>query len=161
MFAPAQFFELSDAQKLSSKSFERYDSGVKLVDSEALDANYALRREVAYELFYIDEQRNLVRQGEPVKPDFQGFEHWTTRGAIANSSLSFAKKGKSALSPQEVYIAQEAYAVVNAGDLRLAAEGTLASSEGGAQRVLEQLIRSNPGLEGEILVVPVFEVNHS
>ena len=32
-FAPAQFFEMSDAEKLSSKSFERYDSGVRITAS--------------------------------------------------------------------------------------------------------------------------------
>ena len=161
MFAPAQFFELSDAQKLSSKSFERYDSGVKLVDSEALDANYALQRKVAYELFYIDEQRNLVPQGTLVLPDFNAFDHWTTKGAIASSPLSFAKTGKSLLAPQEVVLAQEAFAVVNASDLRLVAEGTLVSSEGGALHLMDELLRGNPALEGEILVVPVFEVNGS
>jgi hypothetical protein len=51
--------------------------------------------------------------------------------------------------------------VVNASDLRLAAEGTLAASEGGAFDLMQGLIRSNPALDGEIMVVPVFEVNRS
>ena len=83
LFAPAQFFELSDAQKLSSKSFERYESGVKLVDSESLDSDYAVRREVAYELFYIDDQRDLQPQGKPLQPDILTFHTWALQGAIA------------------------------------------------------------------------------
>lgn len=161
MFAPAQFFEMTDTQKLSSKAFERYESGVRLVDSEALDADYAVRRPVTYELFYVDEQRNLLPQPQPVLPDFFTFAQWAMRGAIAHSPLSYASAGKSTLSPGEVVVGQEQYAVVNASDLRLAAEGTLAASEGGAFAVMQGLIRSNPALEGEILVVPAFEVNRS
>ncbi|MCL4298420.1 MAG: hypothetical protein KJ077_21975 [Anaerolineae bacterium] len=161
LFAPAQFFEMSDAQKLSSQSFERYDSGVKLVDSEALDGDYAVRRVVTYELFYIDEQRALLQQPEPHMPDLLAFEGWALSGAIANSPLSHARNGRSALAPEAVQVDQEAYAVVNASDLRLAEAGTLAASEAGAQRLMEGLIRGNPALEGEILVVPIFEVNQS
>jgi hypothetical protein len=161
MFAPAQFFDLSDAQKLASKSFERYDSGVKLVDSEAFAGDYAVRRGVAYELFYIDEQRNLLRQPEFQLPDFLAFDQWATLGAIANSPLSHARRGPSALAPGAVQVSQEAYAVVNASDLRLAAADTLAASEGAAQALMERMIRGNSALEGEILVVPAFEVNQS
>jgi hypothetical protein len=120
MFAPAQFFDLPDAQKLSSKSFERYDSGVRLVDSESFDGDYALRREVAYELFYIDEQRDLQPRGDPLQPDLLAFQSRALQGAIASSPLSHAANGKSALAPAAVLVAQEAYAVVNASDLRLA-----------------------------------------
>ena len=41
LFAPAQFFELTDAQKLSSQSLQRYDCGMKLADSEVFDGECA------------------------------------------------------------------------------------------------------------------------
>jgi hypothetical protein len=161
LFAPAQFFELADAQKLASKSFERYDSGVRLVDSESFDGDYALRREVAYELFYIDAQRDLHPQGDLVQPDFLAFHSRALQGAIASSPLSHARNGKSALAPAAVQVVQEAYAVVNAGDLRPAVADGQASSEAGAYRLMADLLHGNPALEGEILVVPIFEVNRS
>jgi hypothetical protein len=159
LFAPAQFFELSDTQKLSSKSFERYDSGVKLVDSEAFDGDYAVRRQVAYELFYIDEQRDLRPRGDPLPPDVLMFHSLALRGAIANSPLSHARNGKSVLAPEAVQVSQEGFAVVNASDLRKALPDMPVTSKAGAQSLMEGLIRSNPALEGEILVVPQFEVN--
>jgi len=159
LFAPAQFFELSDAQKLSSKSFERYDSGVKLVDSESLAGDYAVRREVAYELFYIDDQRDLQPQGDPFQPDILTFHTWALQGAIADSPLSHARNAKSALAPGAVQVNQEGFAVVNTSDLRQAIPDMQATSKAGAQHLMEGLIRSNPTLEGEILVVPLFEVN--
>jgi hypothetical protein len=160
LFAPAQFFELSDAQKLSSKSFERYVSGVKLVDSEEFAGEYAIRREVAYEMFYIDEQRDLAPQGKPVRPDFLSFHSWALQGAVANSPLSQARNGRSALAPGAVQVSQEGFAVVNASNLRPVA-GAQAESEAGAQRLMQGMLHDNPSLESELLVVPAFEVNRS
>jgi hypothetical protein len=160
-FAPADFFELTDAKKLSSKSFERYDSGVKLADSEASDGEYAVRRNVAYELFYVDAQRDLVSQGKPLRPDFLTFHSWAVRGAVAASPLSQARNGTSALAPGAVQVSQEGFAVVRASDLQPVAAEARAASEAGAQRLMDRLLRDNPALDSEILVVPAFEVNHS
>jgi hypothetical protein len=160
-FAPAEFFELTDAQKLAGKSFERYPSGVKLTDSEAFTGEYAVGRNVAYELFYIDEQRDLVPRGEPLPPDVLTFQAWAVRGAVAASPLSQARNGKSALAPGAVQVGQEAYTVVRASDLRPAAAAAQAASEAGAHRLLAELLRDNPALDGEVLVVPAFEVNRA
>ncbi|MBX3082875.1 MAG: hypothetical protein KF716_14645 [Anaerolineae bacterium] len=159
MFAPAQFFELSDAEKLARKSFEQYDSGVRLIDSEAFDGEYAVRREVKYELFYVDDQRNLVPQQQQHTPDFHAFDHWALRGSIANSPLSFANTGKSNLAPQTVTMNQEQFVVVTANTLQPVDGGTLAASEQSAHSLMAAMIRANPALDGEILVLPSFEVN--
>jgi len=159
LFAPAQFFELEDAQKLAGKSFERYPSGVKLADSESFSGEYALRREVDYELVYIDRQRDLHPRGERLKPDFLAFHAWALMGAVAGSPLSQARTGRSALAPEAVRVRQEGFVVVRAGDLRPVEDGVPAGSQAGAQRRMAELIGSNPALDGEILVVPAFEVN--
>ena len=161
LFAPAQFFDLTDAQKLSSKSFERYDGGVKLKDSEELEGEYAVRRVVSYELKYIDAQRSLRPKREKLQPDFTAFRSWALSGAVAHSPLSQASSGKSALAPGAVRVGQEAFVVVSAGDLRPVGGGGAASSEAEARRQLDELLRLNPALEGEVLVAPIFEVNRS
>ena len=56
-FAPAQFFDLTDEEKLSSASFKQFESGVRVGDPERLHTGYAAAREVEYELKYIDSQR--------------------------------------------------------------------------------------------------------
>jgi len=160
-FAPAQFFEMTEAQKLASKSFERYPSGVRLEDSELLDVEYGVARKVDYEMFYVDEQRDLVPQGEPVQPDVLAFQTWLLRGAVANSPLSQARNGQSALAPGAVRVMQEAFAVVRMSDLRLVEAGAQASSEASAHRMMQNLLRENSALENELLVVPMFEVNYS
>lgn len=156
-FAPAQFFEMTEAQKLSSKSFERFESGVKLVDSEVFNAEYAVRRVVDYELSYIDEQRDLVKQNDRVQPDIQSFHSWALQGAVASSPLSHARNGKSALAPGVIQVSQEGFAVVSVSDLRPVEAGVIAASEVEAQRMMNALVRDNPALE--VVVVPAFEVN--
>jgi len=49
--------------------------------------------------------------------------------------------------------------VVNASDLRLVAAEAQTGSQAGAQRYLDTMLRDNPTLENELLVVPMFEVN--
>lgn len=160
-FAPAQFFEKSDAQKLASKSFERYDSGVELGQTEQLTASYAVQRPVAYELYYIDEQRNqrLRRRPGLLVPDLMVFNAWSTQGAIAASPLSFSGNAKSALAPDAVQVLQEQFSVVNISDLRPFNDQAFVASEAGAYSLMSEMIHNNPALEGELQVVPGFEAS--
>jgi hypothetical protein len=69
-FAPAQFFVMSDADKLSSKkAFEAYPSGVQLDDSPLLTMEYGVARVVDYELSYIDRQRDTLPKPRRVPPN--------------------------------------------------------------------------------------------
>ena len=120
-FAPAQFFDMSDEQKLSSASFKQFDSGVRLGDATRVHTGYAAAREVKYELKYIDSQREeaIVKDPRPFEVDPLSFNTWTLQGAIATSPLSFARNRKSSLAPEAVAVTQEPFAIVNAGDLQL------------------------------------------
>ncbi len=160
-FAPAQFFEKTDSEKISSKSFEKYDSGIRIVDSEKLDSDYYAKRDVGYELFYIDSQRDQLLALWPdfLAPDAVAFNSWAVKGAISNSDLSFSKNRKSALAPDEVSVGQERFAVVNTSDLTVFDNDSLVKSEVGALSKMQDLIQENPALEGNIQVVPQFEVN--
>ena len=159
-FAPAQFFEMTDSEKLSSKkAFEPYASGVRMDDAELLDVQYGAVRDVRYELFYVDEQRDLVQEPKTVQPDGQTFQTWVLAGAVASSPLSQARKGKSALAPGPVQVRKELFAVVNATDLKLARAETSATSQAQAEQMMARLVRDDPALENELLVVPLFEVN--
>jgi hypothetical protein len=103
----------------------------------------------------------LRPRADRFRPDFFAFHQWALGGAVAQSTLSQARNGRSALAPDAVRVGQEAFAVVNAADLRPVEVGAGATSEAGARRQMAGILRDNPALEGEILVVPVFEVNRS
>lgn len=158
-FAPAQFFDISDSEKLSRKSFEKYDGGIRIAESEELESDHYTRREVEYELTYIDSQRNLILWPLLIKPFALAFNAWAAKGAVARSSLSHARTGKPALAPDAVRVAQEGFGVVNVADLTAVNGNAAAASEAEALVMMNRIIEENPALAGEIQVVPRFEMN--
>ncbi|MDQ3666948.1 MAG: hypothetical protein M3410_10300 [Acidobacteriota bacterium] len=160
-FAPAQFFDMNDEEKLASPSFKNFDSGVRIGEPDHLHTAYAAVRDVTYELKYIDSQRHqrLVGPKGFFDVDAVTFNSWTLQGAIAKSELSFASTRKSSLAPEEVALAQEPFAVVNTGDLKLFDESSLLNSERAALTRINALIANNPALRGTLQAVPAFEMS--
>ncbi|MGH7847171.1 MAG: DUF6603 domain-containing protein [Candidatus Binatia bacterium] len=160
-FAPAQFFDMNDEEKLASPSFKSFDSGIRIGEPDKLHTAYGAAREVKYELKYIDSQRDrrLARPGGLFDIDPVAFNSWTLQGAIAKSDLSFAKRRKSSLAPEEVSVVQEPFAIVNTGDLRPFDETSILGSEYAALARIHALIETNPALRGTLQAVPAFEMN--
>ena len=160
-FAPAQFFKKSDAEKLSADSFVKYDAGFALGTSEQLESSYYVKREVEYELSYIDSQRapRIAFFVGLIAPVAALFSLFAQNRAVARSPLSFAAKRKSALGPEAVQVNQEGYAVANVSDLSAAAGTTVVGSEAEAFALLDRLQGEQPALAGRLQVVPSFELN--
>lgn len=160
-FAPAQFFDRTDAEKLSADSFVQYAAGIELGVSSQLASSDYVGREVDYELKYRDSQRvgGPSLSGGLFQVDAVAFSAWAQNGAVARSPLSFAATGKSAIAPDAVSIGQEAFAVANISDLALAHDGAVASSEAEAVALMNRLVASRPELAGRVQVVPSYEVN--
>ena len=158
-FAPAQFFDLTDEQKLTSGAFRDHDSGIRVGDAAQLQTGYAAARVVEYEVKYIDSQRDqrLSGGGKHVL-DAGAFNTWALQGAISKSPLSFARTRKSSLAPEAVVVSQEPFAIVNSSDLQLFDASSLLGSEHAAVARLNELTRTNPNLRGTLQVVPAFEL---
>ncbi|MDQ6830618.1 MAG: hypothetical protein M3081_17295, partial [Gemmatimonadota bacterium] len=58
-FAPAQFFAMSDAEKLSRPSFADYDAGIVIGGDLAPHTDFLRIRDVAYELIYLPENHPI------------------------------------------------------------------------------------------------------
>jgi hypothetical protein len=69
-FAPAQFFELSDEEKLERPSFERHDAGLRVKGGLELVASGtpSVSKNTAYETSYIDEPGGVPRPDPGVTP---------------------------------------------------------------------------------------------
>jgi hypothetical protein len=162
-FAPAQYFDLSDEEKLASPSFKSFASGIRVGDAERMRTGYAAAREVKYELKYIDSQREQ-RLGQPPTPglfdvDVGAFNTWALRGAVARSELSFARRRKSTLAPQEVSMLQEPFAIVRSDSLALFDAQSVVQTERAALERREALIAANPALRDALQIVPIFEMS--
>ncbi|HRJ84839.1 MAG TPA: hypothetical protein PK753_04120 [Ignavibacteria bacterium] len=88
MFAAANFFELSDADKLAKPSFEEFDSGVDFSDKNAFDSGIGVEIELKYEQVII---RNSDRTRTPFGLAFCKKEialNLMRDGSIASSGLN-------------------------------------------------------------------------
>jgi hypothetical protein len=60
-FAPAQFFDLSDDEKLARPSFETHDAGVRLTGTGLVGCGAPVTKTISYETFYIDQANGILR----------------------------------------------------------------------------------------------------
>ncbi|MGN6568669.1 MAG: DUF6603 domain-containing protein, partial [Flavipsychrobacter sp.] len=58
-FAPSSFFFLSDDQKLSRASYELYNSGVSIGNTDAVVADYCVSRQLGYEDIIVDTRQRF------------------------------------------------------------------------------------------------------
>lgn len=162
-FAPAQFFDQTDAEKLSADSFVPYDAGVTLGVSGELASSHYARREVEYELGYRDSQRATARprRRDLFVVDAVAFNAWARNGAVARSPLSFAAGGRSATAAPAIAVKPESFAVTHIASLALAHADAEAQSEAEAFALMKRIVAARPELAGRLQVVPAHEVNRS
>jgi hypothetical protein len=160
-FAPAQYFDLSDADKLASPSFKQFDSGIRVGNAARMRTGYAAAREVKYEIKYIDATRATAQPqgGGRFDMDAVAFGTWVIQGATAQSDLSFASRRKSALAPAAVDVIQEPFVVVFADSLAAFDDASVMDSERAALARADALVATYPALRGSLHVVPLFEMS--
>jgi hypothetical protein len=149
-FAPAQFIEMTDAQKLSSHSFERYEAGVQVGGGDAVNATYVKHRNADYEVIYIPERR---------KPIFfflalSLFDVFAGAGAVSRSALSAAQTAPSLLGAPKAAVAEERFAVASTHDLTLHQERMVFPSEAEARAAMHDAIDRDPALTDTLQVIP-------
>jgi hypothetical protein len=149
-FAPAQFFAMSDAEKLSRPSFSEFDSGIAIGGDPRPRADCMRQREVSYEVVYLPERH-------PVRPRFgmpEALGLFSIAGAaVARSPMSYAATSFSALSEQ-VSVERDRYAVVSTEDLTLHAADYVFDTAVAADLALKGLLAEHPELAGARHVMP-------
>jgi hypothetical protein len=157
-FAPAQFFDMSDAEKLSRPSFARYESGLTIGSDIAPQTDFSRVRELVYEVIYLPEHH-------PVRLFFKLFvalfNAFARGGAAAQSPLSQEKRAPSALAAEPVKLAAEQYAVVSTTDMTLHAAPLIFASARAADQAIATIIAQKPELSGAIQVVPSAQIRRA
>lgn len=152
-FAPAQFFDMSDAEKLSRPSFAQYDAGVTIGKEIGPKTDYMQSRDVSYEVIYIPEHQPAPRFQIP------GRLSVFSRGgsAVANSPLSRARSGPSPLSAAATVVPDQ-YTVVSTDDLSVHDGGLFFDTATSADQRVQSLIAQRPELMGKLQVMPTAAV---
>jgi hypothetical protein len=154
-FAPAQFLDMSDAEKLSRKSFEQYDAGVRVGGGDRPAADYFVALDVVYEVIYVPERR---RQTFYRLTKFL-LDSLTRASAVCQSPRSHDRRAASGLGTAAVSLAQEKYAVATTTDLSLHDEALVFDSEAEAHAALQDAVRHSPDLTRTLQVVPLYQVS--
>ena len=155
-FAPAQYFDLSDSEKLSRASFEQLQSGVTVGSPDEMAAGAVVPRLVAYEQCIIDVRpRKLVAL---LTMAVNRFRLLLRGGSMARSDLAQSvRPASSELSPAKVAVAAQEFAVVSVVDMAPVNEIT-AMTQTEALQQMQELVTGDPALADQIQVISSFEV---
>ncbi len=153
-FAPDSFLKLKESERLSRPSFEKYNSGLESTGSSELTSDYFREREVEFEEIILDEPDPVVNI---VKMDALEFQAFVKNGSLAKCSLSAKNNAASVLSPGKVAIAEEGFSIVDVDNLSLF-ENQQLSSRVEAEQAVKQVISERPELEGQLEIIPTFEL---
>ena len=162
-FAPGNFTELSDSEKLSRRSFEKLPSGFRLTATNDLLVSKPVTRPVVYELSYL-RQKSLEFKGL-ITLVVRAYDRLVKGSSVRQSALSHQQNRLSFNAPKQVTLPEEAFAIANAADLKSHIEGpdgpVLFATQAEAYQRQQELIAQNPALSGNIQVVSHFELNPS
>jgi hypothetical protein len=160
-FAAGQFLTLSDADKVSRPSFERYDAGIK-VGSTEIASGADSPRTVFYEERYIDEPAGFSRFARRYAMAADVHLALSAQGAGFESPLKntgLFKYGTGAAGAK-ITTQDAAYVVAHVEDLSV--RGDIVSSSGGtyyhARAALDTYLALHPGESSNLQILPVHEV---
>lgn len=160
-FAPGQFLNLSDADKLSKPSFEEMDAGVNIGSSAILNGQDSPRT-VMYQEFYIYDPANFSIPSRLYFMPANIHLALSAQGAGFASPVKNTGLQKYSAGPTTPAIIVDApqYVVTSVLDLTVRAD-ILASSGATyfqAQAALNSYLAVNPAEAGDLQIMPVHEV---
>ena len=160
-FAAGQFLTLSDADKISRPSFERYDAGITIGSAEIINGADSPRT-VFYEERYIDEPAGFSRFARRFAMAEDVHLALTSQGAGFASPLKntgLFKYANGASGPA-VTTQDPGYVVAHVEDLSVRSD--IASSAGGTyfhtRAALDSYLALHPEEANDLQIIPVHEV---
>ncbi|HKQ04854.1 MAG TPA: DUF6603 domain-containing protein [Blastocatellia bacterium] len=157
-FAPGQFREMTDAEKISSPSFVDLPSGFTLA-SDALTVGGGMETRVEYTTKLID-TKNKTSVDAGTHPVSGATLLQMARRGAQGSELAMAGLSKYAPSPADpklVALAEEQFVVAQKADLKMRADITHPVSKGLAQLALADYLSRKPSEREMLQVIPLAE----
>jgi hypothetical protein len=153
-FAPAQFFERNEEERLSANSYEFLEAGAGFDDLDAVVFEAWTTQAVTYESEYVDDPSLTPADTLPPAPEPpEGFRFALLNNAVANSTLGRLAKPKATPRPMpmtEGYVVADASVAVD--------ERLVARSEAEARELLREVRRRDPRRRLDVEVLPLSDV---
>lgn len=155
-FAPAQFFELKNDEKLSRKSFEPHKGGITAKETGNIKANYFIKLEVIYELKYL---RRIALGKTFIKIFDSIFVALLALNATAKSLLSKHSKAPSVLGMDSIKLETEKYVIANTSNLQAFQNELVFNTETEARTKMKELVARDGVLQETVQVIPTYQMN--
>lgn len=171
-FAPAQFLEMSDDEKLSRPSFEPMDAGVSFGSNEfnfsADTSDWLEVKAIAFETIIVDKQTNTSRPSEPegskklytLSPELLGKQ--ALFGAAGTSDLRRTGKAKYRTTMGKYQVAKEGWSIVATDNLTVQSlpgiEAGKSTTYSEAAQALRKLKQENPAQAGGLKILRLSEI---
>lgn len=151
-FAAAQFFDMSDAEKLSRRSYEPYPAGVALAGGNAPRANFQRKVDVEYEVIYFRKPRRslLLTLAGALLDLYAGMS------AAARSKFSATRREPTGLGTPKVSVPHETYVLASVDSL-VPHDAQLYTSETAAAMAMKELVAKDPRQASKLQVISSYE----
>lgn len=161
LFAPAQFFELSDEDKLASPSFEEMDSGIVFTSNAVLtEESRALRANapLVYHTFLLDEN-GLMSSAPDYTPNEHRVRQQALFAAVAKRSLRTMGLGRfrNEDAVPAVKVVRPGWRIASVEDLQVLSPDAPAVGTWGEARAALKLMKGQAALVGKWQLVPEYE----
>ncbi|HEX7312063.1 MAG TPA: DUF6603 domain-containing protein [Gaiellaceae bacterium] len=157
-FAPAQFKDFGDADRLAQPAYVPEDSGIELSADAAYTSATAITRNVRYDLTIIDTKLLRRRQRFFVYPAAL-FAHFLSGASVTRSPFSAFTEAQTHPFAEQVAVSAETFAVALRSDNTVFQSDAAAfTSQASAADYIARAIAQDPTLEGTLHVLPQFEV---
>ena len=158
-FAPAQFQNFSDSDKLSRPAFAPEKSGLKLSAAGAdTRSSVMVKRIVRYEEIIID---NNFKRFQRRFANYFGslFTHFLRGNSVSRAAVSQATKSSLQPFSQTIQVKAETYTVAfQSNNTAFAVDSVSFHSEASARDYMNRKIAGDASLTDEIHVIPSFEM---
>jgi hypothetical protein len=156
-FAPAQFQDLSDAEKLSRPAFSNERSGMILSSGTDLQSTLMVKRNIRYEEIVLDS--NFKRSEQPFSADNGTLFNFFARGAsAARTELSHATRVARQPFAATVAMKAETFTVAFVANNKAVAGDALSfATESSAREYMNRKIAADRSLAGALHVIPSVE----
>jgi hypothetical protein len=159
-FAPAQFFNLSDTEKLARPAFEQHAAGVSTMPGLVV-AGDSITKSIAYETWYVDAPGGALR-GDPVAPlsgiFITDLQATASIGAAARAAIRSAGSLRYETAGKPVSIAPLQFVVTETSTLTPAGVGPVTGGTySDASSLMAAAISAAPNRAGQLQIVATYE----
>jgi hypothetical protein len=160
-FAPAEFLDMSDDDKLAQPSFERHDAGVRLSSGLVISGS-PVTKQITYETFFIDETGGEPRSDPGTPPQawlLTDLQAVLSIGSASRAGIMSAGNRRYTAPGNPIRVAEQAFVLVDAETL---APVGIGSPAGGiysdVRALLNQELNRDPAQQGHLQIVATHEM---